>query len=292
MHFQELIFNQHVEDIVMNPRGIFWFENGHWNGPSLLSQNEDLNLEQFARYIAEKSSHNLGLTQPTVDSYVRLHENAIFRAHVVISPMVIDGPEITLRRVVNPKKISLDSFSCSPAHLTQLQNAVTSGLSIMIAGSTGSGKTSLLTSLLSLLPQNTRMIILEDSPELPVPNAISTKLLARVDRFGFRNGVKWDLKQLIFESLRMRPERLILGECRGPEAQAIAWALQTGHRGLMTTIHAGSCLQALDRFESLVQDDNQGTKAMGRMWDVVIYLDCDSTGQRKIQDILQIHKET
>lgn len=161
---------------------------------------------------------------------------------------------------------------------------------MLIAGATGSGKTSLLTALLRQIPAQERVLILEDSPEIPVPNALSNKLLSRCDRFGFREGATWDLSHLVFESLRMRPDRLVLGECRGPEAQAIQRALMTGHGGVLTTLHAGSCAQALQRFQELVAaaDSTPSAPPVIPLWDVVVHMETRPNGERHITEILEL----
>ncbi len=282
----ELLENEAVEDIVLGPSGLSFFRDGAWQGPFESIDSSPAALLNLSRQIAEQSAMTLGLTQPTVDAYLDYKEN-FFRAHVAIAPLVIKGPQITLRRLPQIHRLQLQDFCSDPTIIARLENAVIQGKSILVAGSTGSGKTSLLTALMSLLKENIRVLILEDSPELPLPNGLSTKLLCRINRFGFRSGAFWDLSHLVFESLRMRPDRLILGECRGPEALAIASALQTGHEGIMTTLHAGSCQQALDRFQALAQKQSgDSIQDYKTLWNTVVFIEQDASGHRAIKEIL------
>lgn len=285
-----LLDDRSVEDIVLNPRGLSWCTAGRWTGPLEADECQTSALAQLARHVAEQASATLGLTQPSVDAFLKT-ERATFRAHVVIPPLVLEGPEITLRRVPEANRFSLDDFREARAGLKdRLAHAFERGDSVLTAGATGSGKTSLLTALLRRLPETERVLILEDSPELPLPNRLSTKLVARTDRFGFRSGATWDLSHLVFEALRMRPSRIVLGECRGPEASAIETALMTGHGGLLATIHAGSCAQALERFETLAAAARaKGSAAVSasHLWHLVVLVRCDDDGQRVIEDVLE-----
>jgi pilus assembly protein CpaF len=277
-----------IEDIFLSSRGIFYFEKNSWQGPFQDSICEEKNLFILSRKIADRANITLGLTQPSADSYVDFQDQHFFRAHVVISPMSLRGTEITLRRISAPKNFCLQNFLDNDTILKKLSESLLSKKSILIAGSTGAGKSSLLTALMSRIPPNERVVILEDSPELPIPNELSSKLLARSDRFGFREGAEWDLCHLVFECLRMRPDRMIIGECRGPEARAIHQALMTGHKGVMTTIHAGSCAEALERFDELVQNSsNTKLPCSKKLWDLTLYLKMKNTGERRIEEFLE-----
>lgn len=282
---KDLLADESVEDMVLSPRGLAYFSGGSWKGPFPSPETQPLALQTLARHIAERACSTLGLTQPSVDAYLTIDERT-FRAHAVIAPLVMEGPEVTLRRLPSILRFSLSDFRAPSEFIETLVQAVAKGKSILVAGATGSGKTSLLTALLRLVPEHDRVLILEDSPELPLPNALSSKLVARSDRFGFRTGATWELSHLVFESLRMRPDRLVLGECRGPEATAIQRALMTGHGGIMTTLHAGSAEQALARFRELIESDKNGSGiAAPVFWDLVVHIECDETGQRCIREV-------
>jgi pilus assembly protein CpaF len=233
--------------------------------------------------LPKKIIFNSDSPQPTVDSILIFGEKLKFRAHVAVFPLVETGPEITLRRLPTLERFQMSDFFISENQKNILLNAVQQKKSILVAGSTGCGKTSFLTALMKSLNSTERILVLEDSPELPVPNSLSSKLLCRTDRFGFREGASWSLEDLVFESLRMRPDRLIIGECRSTEARAIAQALLTGHRGLWTSIHAGSTQEALERFSDLALLEVNKTQ---RLWDYCIQLKQGPQGERKLEQIL------
>lgn len=280
---EDLLLERDVEDIVLRPQSLAYFKRGSWHGPwpaPMLSREK---VNELSRQISEEAGLALGLTQPTVDAFFTHSRGDCFRAHVAIAPLVLEGPEITLRRLPSMHQLALSDFKMSEQTRHSLELAITERHSVLIAGGTGSGKSSLLTALLGRLPKQCRVLILEDSPELPLPNTLSSKLLCRPDRFGFRAGATWNLSDLVFESLRMRPDRLVLGECRGPEALAIVSALQTGHRGLMTTLHAGSCIQALERFEELAQrQSGDGQRVYRELWQGVAFVELLGDGARHV----------
>jgi pilus assembly protein CpaF len=277
-NLQTLFRNPQIEDIVLAPRGLAFCAEGQWHGPFSSDETSHESLQKWARWIAECTGVTLGLTLPAVDGFLTL-EGSTFRAHVVISPLVLSGPEITFRRVPPAGHFLIQDFTDSAELAESLANDILNQKNFLIAGATGSGKTSFLSALLGVLPKNCRILILEDSPELPLPNTLSSKLVARTDRFGLRQGVSWELSDLVIESLRMRPDRMVLGECRGSEARAIRQALMTGHSGMMTTLHAGSAEQALQRFESLAGDSCKG------LFHRIVHLACNDKGERKIQEI-------
>ncbi len=285
---KNILENNQVEDIVLNPQGVSFFSNGKWSTPQQDLICTEKNLFILSRRIADRANITLGLTQPSADSFIDFNGEFLFRAHVVVTPMALNGTEITLRRVQQAKRFSLEDFNLDKETCIELKNSILKKESILVAGATGAGKSSLLTALMNLTPSHDRVLVLEDSPELPVPNALSSKLLTRSDRFGFREGAQWDLSHLVYESLRMRPDRIIVGECRGPEAKAISQALMTGHKGVMTSIHAGSCLEALERFDRLVQGaQSQSTFASREHWDLVIHIVLNPQGVRKISGLLR-----
>lgn len=283
---KEILENPEIEDIVLSPHGISYFSKGHWLGPREDLICSEKNLFILSRRIADKANITLGLTQPSADSFIDFNGENLFRAHVVVSPMALNGTEITLRRVPKAKQFYLEDFSLSEDKILLLKKAMKDKKSILIAGATGAGKSSFISALMNEISGQDRVLLLEDSPELPIPNTLSTKLLARFDKFGFRDGASWDLSHLVHESLRMRPDRIIIGECRGPEATAISHALMTGHKGVMTTLHAGSCEEALERFDRLVQGAQAQQSFYSRdHWDLVLHIFLNSKNVRTLSGV-------
>jgi len=280
--FLAMLEDPSTEDIVLSPSGVSVFRDNRWQGPFSLPESEKANLYCLAQHIAEEAHIQLGLTQPTADSFLSLRPDLKFRAHVAMPPLLERGPEITLRRLPNLESYSLSHFAITDEETEKLVAAVNNKKSILVSGSTGAGKTSFLTALMRHIPTQERCLILEDSPELPIPNSLSSKLLCRQDRFGHRQGAHWSLQDLVFESLRMRPDRLIVGECRSIEAKALAEALLTGHRAVWATLHGGSCEEALKRFSELSSKTKEESQ---QLWDLQIQLGRNSKGKRCILEM-------
>jgi pilus assembly protein CpaF len=167
------------------------------------------------------------------------------RLHAVFPPVARTGVHVSLRRLPTPGP---PRWSASPLFDT-LSEAVRRGESVLISGATGSGKTTLLTDLLAEIPADERILALEDTPELAPrhPHFVSlTSRPANADGCG-----EVTLRALLRQALRMRPDRIVLGECRGPEVLDLLQALNTGHRGAMATLHASSPREAIKRVELL-----------------------------------------
>jgi len=283
-------YDSEIEDIILKDNGVFTYKKGKWSGPFLKSYCSTTRLFSMARKIAELNETSIGLTKPSLDAYLKTNSEknqANFRAHIVIPPMTALSPEITLRRLPAKKNLIFDDFNLSQEHKKILKEALLARKNILVSGATGSGKTSFLTTLLDLIPENERVVLLEDSAELEVPNTCSTKLLANRNRFGFQEGAEWNLEDLVYESLRMRPDRIVLGECRGPEAKALAQALITGHSGVMTSLHAGNCDEALKRFHDLLSDKKNSIsfQDLKKLWHIVIHLKENSEGKREVSEL-------
>lgn len=176
-----------------------------------------------------------------------------FRIHAT-RPPISSHQTMTLRRQSYQNRslswfIDRETLTCEQDEV--LLKLLKQRKNILFVGSTGSGKTSLLNALLKETPENERTVILEDTDELSTPNEASTKLLTRFDSSQSLRPI--ELSELVKQALRMRPDRLVLGEVRGPEAKDLLMALATGHNGSLGTLHADSAKQALLRLEMLVQ---------------------------------------
>jgi pilus assembly protein CpaF len=278
---QSVFQDSEIEDILLRPKAFAYFKNSRWHGPFESDECSSDWIWDLSRTLAESNSQTLSLTLPVVDAICEISKGVFFRAHVCIEPFVECGPEICLRRIQGQTNFSLKSFIDSNNEIERIRRGFIDGQSLLIAGATGSGKSSFLACLLNELRKDCRVILLEDSKELPLPNKLCTRLLTRSDRFAFREGVQWGLEDLLRESLRMRPDRLILGECRGPEAKIILSALSTGHQGLATTIHAGNVVEAVSRFNHLAESQQKSTTQ--NPWDMVLTLSLKN-GHREISD--------
>ena len=169
------------------------------------------------------------------------------RVHAVVPPIAVDGPCLTIRRF-SIAALSLDAFT-SPAVAGFLASAVRRGANVVVSGGTGSGKTTLLNALAAAIPEQQRVVTIEDTAELRLSHPHVVRLETRP---ASAEGVgACTARQLVREALRMRPDRIIVGECRGGEALDMVMAMNTGHAGSMSTCHANDAAAALRRLATL-----------------------------------------
>jgi pilus assembly protein CpaF len=175
------------------------------------------------------------------------------RVNAVIRPVSIDGPSITIRKFKKDKLSiqQLIQFGSLTSHMAEFVRAcVLAHLNIVISGGTGSGKTTLLNVLSSYIPEEERIITIEDAAELQLQQEHVLRMETKVANTDGRGSVT--IRDLVRNSLRMRPDRIVVGECRGGEALDMLQAMNTGHDGSLTTLHANSPRDALSRLETMV----------------------------------------
>lgn len=243
-----LLEDTKVTEIIANGKDDVWFERA---GELSKAPDQFLTTTTFknaVNLICSEAGLTVNLAQPFADGRWRG-----FRVHLACAPLVHRDFHISLRRI-SETPWTLDRLGelgwTDPHQLNRLRGLIQERKNILIVGSTGSGKTSVLGALLRELPGSERAVIIEDTDELPVPNTASSKLLTRLESPALR-GV--DLTELVRQALRMRPQRLVVGEVRGGEAKDLLMALATGHTGSMGTLHASEARQALLRLEMLIQ---------------------------------------
>lgn len=206
-------------------------------------------LEDLIQQIVSRVNRTVNLASPIADA--RLEDGS--RVHVVLAPVALNGPILTIRKFPEPitmeRLIELKSISREAAAF--LQKAVERGLNIFISGGTGSGKTTILNAMSGYIPQEDRVITIEDSAELQIRHV--TNLVSLETRVENRDGSQEiSMRDLIRASLRMRPDRIIVGEVRGGEALEMLQAMNTGHDGSLSTGHANSAKDMLSRLEKMV----------------------------------------
>lgn len=244
-----LLADEEITEIVINGPSSIWYEkSGRFQQHTDVFLS-DFTLARFVQLICSESRLKLDLNQPFSDGMWRG-----LRVHLAQFPLVDQSHSICLRR--HPKQHwTLQAFQerdwASEKDFVELRKLLTERKNFLVIGPTGSGKTSILSALLNALPEDERVVIIEDTSEIQVPNIFSTKMLARRDGTGTLRG--FDQTELVKQSLRMRPSRLVVGEVRGGEAKDLLLALSTGHSGSLGTLHAHSARQALLRLEMLVQ---------------------------------------
>lgn len=211
------------------------------------------------------------------------------RVNVVIPPLAVDGPSVSIRRFARERFLPADLVSnetITGEEAELLGRAVAGGECILISGGTGSGKTTLLNALASFIPPGERIVTIEDSAELDLGQDHVVRLEARPENVEGRGEVT--IRDLLRNALRMRPDRIVIGEVRGPEALDLLNALNTGHDGVLSTVHANSATDALDRLELLALMAGVGLprEAIGRQFrrgiDLVVQIARQADGSRKV----------
>ena len=200
--------------------------------------------------IVSKVGRRIDKSEPLVDA--RLIDGS--RVNAVIPPIAINGPCITIRKFPDTRLKTSDLIkygAITPAADRFLQAAVIIGSNILVSGGTGSGKTTLLNCLSDYIPDKDRIVTIEDTAELQLAKEHVVRLETKAANVEGKGA--YDIRDLVKNSLRMRPDRIVVGECRGPEALDMLQAMNTGHDGSMTTIHANTSADVILRLEVLVQ---------------------------------------
>ena len=217
------------------------------------------------------------------------------RVNAIIPPLALDGPCLSIRRfgggpVAAESLVKLQSIS---AEMLQVLNAaVKARISMLISGGTGAGKTTFLNILSSFIPSTQRLITIEDAAELQLQQEDVVRLETRPPNVEGQGGIRQ--RQLLINCLRMRPDRIIIGEVRGDEAFDMLQAMNTGHEGSMTTIHANTSRDALSRLESMVLMGNVNMperairQQMASAITIVVQVARLSDGTRKVTNISEI----
>lgn len=247
---QELLENPDITEIMVNGKdNIFYEKSGYiekWNKHF----DSEQKLADIAQRIAAMSNRMVNEACPIVDT--RLEDGS--RVNIVLPPVAMDGPVITIRKFYDKpltidRLIELGSITGEAAHF--LEKLVKSRYNIFISGGTGSGKTTFLNVLSDYIPDDERVITIEDSAELQLHNIKNlVRLEARMANSEGNNAVA--IRDLIKSSLRMRPDRIVVGEVRGAEALDMLQAMNTGHDGSLSTGHSNSPKDMLTRLETMV----------------------------------------
>lgn len=240
---EEFLADPSVTEVMVNGGGGCWVERAG----RLHRTDLRIDAEEVLR-IVERIVTPLGLridrAVPMVDA--RLPDGA--RLHAVIPPIALDGPCVTIRRF-GARPVPCSAFGIDADGERLLRDAVEAGANVVVAGGTGAGKTTLLNAIGGWFGATTRVVTIEETAELRLPGDHVIRLEARPPNAEGAGGVS--VRDLVRTALRMRPDRLVVGEVRGAEAVDMLQALNTGHAGSATTLHANGAVEALHRLESL-----------------------------------------
>ena len=246
---EELMEDPEISEVMVNRRDQIYVEKDGRLVPTdrkFLSDEQVINVIQR---IVAPLGRSINEARPMVDA--RLPDGS--RVNAIIPPLAVTGPTLTIRKfskVIFDVADLLSRGSLSPEMARFLRVCVEFKRNLAISGGTGSGKTTLLNILASFIPPSERIITVEDAAELKLPQEHLVSLEARPSNFEGKGEITF--RDLVINSLRMRPDRIIIGECRGGEAIDMLQAMNTGHEGSLTTIHANSPRDALSRLETMV----------------------------------------
>jgi pilus assembly protein CpaF len=245
---EPLLRDASVDEVMVNGAGAVWVERGGRLEPTDVRFGSAADLRDVIERILAPLGRRVDEAEPLCDA--RLPDGS--RVNVVIPPLAPDGPIVTVRRF-RARGLSADDLVAAgtwePPLRDLLARAVRARLSVLISGGTGSGKTTTLNALSSFVPSDERIVTIEDTLELRLRQPHVVRLEARPPSVEGRGEVT--IRRLVRNALRMRPDRIVVGEVRGGEALDMLAAMTTGHDGSLSTVHAGSPEEALRRLETL-----------------------------------------
>lgn len=288
---QPLISNPLITEIMVNRYDrIFYEEGGKIFHSQIKFENEQSYRELINHWFA-KANRPLNHSYPIAD--LRLPDGS--RAHAVIPPASPDGPILNIRKFSNVKpdrNFYISRKGIPEKYMEFLENAVRDKKSIFICGGTGSGKTTLLNILSASIPTDERVITIEDACELQLQN-ISNLVRLEAQRIDAGTVTQINLSNLIKASLRMRPDRIIVGEVRGEEAVDLLNAMNTGHPGALSTGHSNSCLDMLYRLSNLIFANSKIPyeaiqRSLASAIDYLVFIKREADGLRHVVEIEEL----
>ena len=290
---QELLDMPGVTEIMINgPDRIFVEENGRLK-KSPISFSSAEKLYDVIQQIVAENNRVVNESSPIVDT--KLMDGS--RVNVILPPVSVDGATVTIRRfpeerIDMEKLISIGSINSEIADF--LRDLVVSGYNIFVCGGTGSGKTTFLNALTDYVPRDERVITIEDSAELQI-RGVDNLVRLETRNATLEGKLEIKIRDLVKAALRMRPDRIVVGECRGAEALEVLTAANTGHDGTLSTGHANSCRDMVSRLETMVlmaSDVDLPLTAIRKQIasgiDIFIHLGRLRSGERKLLEIAEV----
>ena len=288
---EPLLADPTVSDILVNTYKRVYVERKGILELTNVQFRDDAHLMGIIDRIVSAIGRRVDESSPMVDA--RLADGS--RVNAIIPPLAVDGPCMSIRRFGRERLNSQDLLAnktLTPAMLELLQGCVKARLNILISGGTGAGKTTFLNVLSSYISNRERIVTIEDAAELQLHQEHVVRLETRPPNIEGKGAVQQ--RQLVINSLRMRPDRIIVGEVRGEEALDMLQAMNTGHDGSLATIHANSPRDALSRLETMVAmaslniPDNAIRRQIASAVDVVVQVSRLSDGTRKVVSLAEI----
>ena len=286
-----LLKDHTISDILVNKADLVYIERSGILEKVDVKFRDDRHLLQIIDRIVGGVGRRVDESSPMVDA--RLPDGS--RVNAIIPPLALDGPALSIRRFGSSPLTAerlLQLKSISPEMLEVLCAAVRARISVLISGGTGAGKTTFLNMLSKYIPETERLVTIEDAAELQLQQENVVRLETRPPNVEGKGAVRQ--RQLLINSLRMRPDRIIIGEVRGEEAFDMLQAMNTGHEGSMATIHANTCRDALSRLESMVAMANLSLpekavrQQIASAIAIVVQISRMSDGSRRVTNISEI----
>jgi pilus assembly protein CpaF len=288
---EPLLQDPTVNDILVNTHKTVYVERGGVLEPTTVAFKDNAHLMHIIDKIVSGVGRRIDESSPMVDA--RLADGS--RVNVIIPPLAVDGPLLSIRRFGSTPLREEDLIAnraLTPQMLDVLKSAVRTRLNIVVSGGTGAGKTTFLNVLSGFISERERIVTIEDSAELRLKQAHVARLECRPPNVEGRGAIRQ--RELVINALRMRPDRIVLGEVRGEEALDMLQAMNTGHDGSITTIHANSPRDALSRIEtmSLMGDVNLPDRAIraqiASAVNVIIQISRMSDGSRRVTHVTEV----
>ncbi|MGA9527736.1 MAG: CpaF family protein [Terriglobales bacterium] len=288
---EPLLKDPTVSDILVNRFDRVYVERGGKLEITPLSFKDNQHLMQIIDRIVSRIGRRIDESSPMVDA--RLQDGS--RVNAIIPPLALDGACLSIRRFGRDpvsSRIMLENKTLSEGMLDLLSAMVKGRLNLLISGGTGAGKTTLLNVLSGYIPNSERIVTIEDAAELQLKQEHVVRLETRPPNIEGKGAVR--MRQLVINSLRMRPDRIVVGEVRGEEAFDMLQAMNTGHEGSLTTVHANSPRDALNRVENMVSMANLNIperairQQVANAIHAVVQIARLSDGSRKVMTVSEI----
>ncbi|MBW2694137.1 MAG: CpaF family protein, partial [Deltaproteobacteria bacterium] len=288
---EPLLQDPAISDILVNGSGHIFIERHGKLEKTVARFRDDAHLMRIIDKIVSAVGRRIDESSPLVDA--RLADGS--RVNVIIPPLALDGPSMSIRRFgTDPLTVDdLVEYGALTPEIVELLNAiVTCRLNVLISGGTGSGKTTLLNVVSSFIPEDERIVTIEDSAELQLKQEHVVRLETRPANIEGTGRIAQ--RDLVINSLRMRPDRIVVGEVRGAESLDMLQAMNTGHDGSLTTVHANTPRDALSRIETMVamagldMPQRSVRNQIASAIDVVVQLSRLSDGRRKLVSLQEI----
>ncbi len=290
---ERLLADETVTEIMVNGPHDIWVERGGRLYETPVRFSDESHLRRIVNKMVAQVGRRIDESSPMVDA--RLPDGS--RVNAIIPPLSLSGPLVTIRKF-SRRRLDLDDMiklgTLNAETVEFLQRCIRAQLNMLISGGTGSGKTTLLNALSTSIPDSERVVTIEDAAELRLNQRHVLRLEARPRNLEGEGEV--EIRQLVRNSLRMRPDRIIVGEVRGAEALDMLQAMNTGHDGSLSTIHANSSRDALARVETMVlmAGIDLPVRAIRQQvssaLDVVIHLERLEDGSRRVTSIHEVQR--